>query len=135
MLILDVNSAVIKHLRNEWFHSSDIEQENMTEKPSVPYIRATIIPMDNKKVEIGENGSSRYNAILVIDIFTALGIGIGEISELEGYIIEDIFTAGLTITSDDNKTIRFKAPKPLGRLDDKHGSYQSTVHCPFYFYH
>ncbi len=134
MPILDTSSAVINYLRNQWNHSATIANQNTTEKPSAPYIRATIIPTGNEKVEVGVGVKSKSDAILSVDIFTELGTGIGESSELEGYVM-GIFPAGKSIVSDDSKTIRFTAPQPLQGLDDGHGFWQSTVQCPYYFYH
>lgn len=138
MLVLDIYSAVITHLDREWSYT-EIEQENVTSKSiTPPYIRATIIPTTNNKVEVGIGGSSKYDAILVIDIFTELGTGIGIPSELIGNIINNtdgVFLAGKTIISDNDVTIRFTAPQVLQGRDDLNGFYQNTVHCPFYFYH
>lgn len=135
MPILDTNSAVIKYLRNQWSHTSEVTNENINLKDvNAPFIRGTIIPLLNEKVEIGVSGNSKYEAMLSVDIFTELGKGIGESSELEGYIM-GIFSAGKTIVSDDSKTIIFTAPQPLQGLDDGHGFWQSTVQCPYYFYH
>lgn len=134
MLILDTNSAVIEYLRNQWNHTAKITNQNTTEKVTAPFIRGTIIPTGNDKVEVGLGGSSKYEAILSVDIFTELGKGIGESSELEGFIM-DIFPAGKTIVSDDLITIRFTAPQPLQGLDDGFGFWQTTVQCPYYFYH
>lgn len=134
MPVLDVNSAVITYLRGEWSYSAKIEQENTTSKPTAPFIRPTIIPTVNGKVEVGEGGASKYEAILAVDIFTELNTGTGESAELIDNLM-GIFPAGLRITSDEDIAIRFTAPQPLQGLDDGHGFWQATVQCPFYFYH
>lgn len=135
MFILDTNSAVIKYLRNQWNHTAKVNYENTNlDGISAPFIRATIIPTVNEKVETGVGGSSKYDAILAVDIFTELGKGIGESSELEGYIM-GIFYAGKIVISDDSKRITFTAPQPLQGLDDGNGYWQATVQCPYYFYH
>lgn len=134
MPILDVNSAVVQYLRRHWSYTADIEQENVTLTPVAPYIRNTIIPTGNSKVEVGIGGSSKYDARLSVDIFTELGSGTGESSELEGHLL-NIFPAGLSILSNNGREITFTAPQVLQGRDDRHGFWQSTVQCPFYFYH
>lgn len=131
MDILDLYSAVITKLRNDWNLTTDIDYPNVTTKPSTPYIRPVFLPLGNERAEIGVNGSDKLDVILSIDIFTKVGAGIGESAELMGSVM-DMFYAGFEITSDKGKTITFKTPVPLAGKDGENGLWMTTVHCPWY---
>lgn len=131
MDILDIYSAIITKLRNDWHYTADIDYANLTTQPSAPYIRPVFLPLGNKREEIGVNGSDKLDGILSVDIFTSVGTGIGESSELLGHVM-DIFPAGLSLITDNGKSITFKTPEPLSGMDDGHGFYMTTVHCPWF---
>lgn len=129
-MLHDRYTGLAEHFRNN-FKDVPIIFENEAQPSTVPFVRMTILPIGNVRSEIGLNGSDLMNGFLVVDIFTKLGIGSGKSIEILESIM-NIFASGTSITTDDDKTIRFNTPQPLPGRDDGHGFYQRTVQCPWY---
>lgn len=129
-MLLDVYSTLANYVRNN-YSGQNIVFENDSYDGGFPFIRVTFIPVINARVEIGANGSNRFDCLLNIDVFTKLDEGVGDNVK----IIDDlksVFYAGLKITTDDLRSIHISVPQILPGRDDGHGAYQGTIEIPWY---
>ncbi len=134
MNLLDIYSAIQSRAFNEWDTAvAPLIFDNQKSEVTLPFARATFIPVNAEQIELGTNGKDRIDNILTIDVFTAIGIGIGIGTELLNQALL-IFPRNQKITTVDGKVITFSTPNPRQGGDDGRGAYRQTVDFPWFVY-
>lgn len=124
MNYLDVQKAVLREFESAWTMTPVRTRNEQGDEPA-EFVRISIILGDTEQLTIGPTPETRNFGVVIVQIFTELGIGTFRSAELV-YNVRQIFHLK------DISEARFGAIRVV-TIGETSTHYQENVVCPFHF--
>lgn len=140
MTIQTIMIAIDAQLATVNFDSSRVIFLNVVYGPKagIPYLRASMPALTRKAVTMGTEQAvsgpgvvDRWDGIYQVDAVWPVNAGSDGCAEMVGQVLS-LFPRGLTLTSSDNRLIRFDTATPVPIRQDGEAWLRGSIRCPWW---